>query len=110
MTNDISKTIVFRFTNKLTKQLSFSLRVPYRPAAAALGYYSSLYKRMKPVAADKCQPFLIACKISFEESRTKEALITLGNGITLEFPWDITKKDHKIILHHLEGIKMSLTD
>lgn len=110
MKETITKTIVFRFTNKLTKELEVSLRVPYLPYLATTGYYSSLYKRIKYAAAFDCEPGLIDGRKYFETGKSDRALMVFGNGVKFDFPYNVTPKEVKIIKHHLEGIKMSLKD
>lgn len=105
-----NKTIVFYFTNAFTKKEIMTLKMPYVPFWATNGHYSSLYKRMKLSVAFKIDKSLVRGKKWFLSQETNRTIITYPNGVSLDMPFDINEKGIKIILHYLEGVKMSLSD
>jgi hypothetical protein len=107
MKRDISKTIVFEFANKFTKQHIVTVKMPYLPFRAANGIYSRLYKGAKVAAAADCEKSLVLGKISFENAKTKRTTITLASGLGVDMPYDLTKEDLDILIYHCEGFKMS---
>lgn len=109
MTTDIQRTILFSFRNKFTKAHILTISTPYLPFLASNGYYSRMYKQMKESAAVGFQKSLVVGKHSFDKRRTKRTIIQLDSGVVLDFPYDANTTDMKIINHHLEGLKLSLT-
>lgn len=108
MKSDISKTIIFRFTNRFTKQEIMRVVMPYLPFLAASGYYSRSYKAFKDNAAIGFEKGLVSGKHFFTTDKKDRTVISLPSGMSLDFPYDINEQDRKIILHQLEGVKMSL--
>lgn len=107
MRDQISKTIVFQFDNRFAKTGLLTIEMPYIPFRCLSGYYSKLYARAKKALAFGCDDSLVTGKHSFEERKTKRTVITLFNGLAIDFPYDASRKDLDIIEHHLQGLKMS---
>lgn len=107
MIKDISKTIVFVFSNKFTGQNILTWSMPYLPFWATTGHYSKFYKRIKSVAANKFENSLVKGRVFFKTDKTDRSILSFPSGAKLDFPYDVTPKDIKIITHHLEGLKMA---
>lgn len=105
---DIIGTISFIFINRFTKAEILNIVVPYQPFLAINGHYSKLYKRMKQAAAVGMEIALVKGRFYKEPKLTYRAVISFQSGASINFPYDVNKQDVKIILHHLEGVKMTL--
>lgn len=108
MIYDISKTIVFRFTNRFTKANLFDIEIPYQPFLATNGKYSRLYKSMKQAAAFGFEQSLVVGKIWFEPRKTNRLIIKTDNGFKLDLPKDLTPLDREILFHHFAALKSAL--
>ena len=108
MKKDISKTIVFVFSNKFTKQLILSVFMPYLPFLATNGHYSKLYNKLKTSAATNMEKSLVKGRKYFTSNKSTRMIIELPSGLSLDMPHDVTRKDIAIIKHHLEGVKMAI--
>jgi hypothetical protein len=104
-----TKTILFQFENKSSKE-RLRVSMPYFPSEAINGFYSGIYKRLKQSFEPKNTFHFITGKKWFENKKTKRTVISLSSGIILDIPFEISKKDVKIINHHIDGVKMALKD
>jgi|SRR5689334_10752400 len=107
MKNDISKTLIFRFTNKFTKKVVLTVELPYMPFLATTGHYSRLYKKMKEAAAIGFEKSLIKGKKWAESRIVERAKISVGKAL-IDMPPDFNRNDMEIVKHHLKGIELSL--
>lgn len=110
MKKDISKTIVFRFSNNFTKSIIFTISLPYLPFYAADGFYSRLYKRVKESATFGFEKSLVHGKKWIELKKSYRTVISLPSGLSLDMPYDVNGQDINIINHYLEGLKMSVVN
>jgi len=108
MDKDISKTIVFQFSNKFTKSTLITIKLPYLPFYSTNGYYSKLFKRTKEVAAFGFEKGLVKGNVWTETVKSNRAVITFESGLSLNMPYDVNNQDVNIIKHFLEGLKMSI--
>lgn len=106
------KRLILKFHNTLTGRKICNYDFPLDKLKASEGWYSDFARTAKIDLAniEKVDKFFIRFVIEIKVGNWSDRMyLTSESGLKFDSPFDLTKKDIKILEHHLEGLRLAIT-